>query len=306
MKKLLSILLTLTLLLGLCACSDKKPAEEDKNDDTTVSDQKESQNKAEEEKKMEEENDLSSDAEEPTEDSEPEEPEEETPPVTVISNWEEIYTNFLSENYDRLMDSCSVGIVGVGFIDLDMDGIPELLLFDSGSSAAMGVQFFDIVNGTVTCVSANVAGVGEAFGGDYLSNTVVNTNYFKNFRLMLNNETGEQYFCIDSSNGAMDFYYRETIQFSAKNGVLSLSSLFYTKETFQEESTEVAETEYKINGETCTMETYQATVEAFYSTNTDTQYSANGVFTWDGDYSNTRDGLLSMTADAAALYTPIV
>ena len=32
----------------------------------------------------------------------------------------------------------------------------------------------------------------------------------------------------------------------------------------------------------------------------------NGVFTWDGNYSNTKDGLLSMMADAADLYTPIV
>ena len=307
MKKFLSILLILTLLLGLCACSDKQSTEEDNTKDTTASNQKEPEKEAEDtanENKQE-----PTDTETPEEDSKTEESNsnsEETLPVTAVSNWEEVYTNFLSENYDRLMDSCSIGIVGVGFIDLDLDGTPELLLFDSGSSAAMGVQFFDIVDGTVTCVSANVSGVGEAFGGDYLSNVTVNTNYFKNFRLMLNKETGEQYFCIDSSNGAMEFYYRETIQFSANNGVLSLTSLFYIRETFNEESTEATVTEYKVNGEPSTAEIYQATVESFNASNTDTQYSANGVFTWDNNYSNTKDGLLSMAADAAAQYTPIV
>ncbi len=306
--KFLSMLLAFVLLLSLCACSGKDQKPEDSNTPSTADQEKTDQTESTDNKSETDNNAPEEDDTQEAEPSKPEEtkPTEKDPSDYAVSDWKELYTSFFSENYDRLMDNCNAGISGIGFIDLDLDGVPELLMFDSGSSAAMGVQFFDIVDGAVTCVSANIVGIGETFGGNYLSDVVVNTNYFKNFRLMLNNETGEQYFYIESANGAMNFYYREGIRFSANNGVLSLESLFYAREVFEEESDKTVESEYKVNGNTSTAEAYQIAKEAFETTNTDTQYSANGVFTWDGNYSNTKDGLLSMMADAADLYTPIV
>ena len=289
MKKLLSILLALMLLFALCACTGQNDPAQDKIPDNTVSDQNDkTDHKAEE-------------------DDAPENPNDEDdvlPPS--VSNWEEIYTGFLSENYTRLVDACGIGFAGIGFIDLDLDGMPEMLLFDNGTSSSMGVQFFDIVDGAVTCVSANIEAIGQAFGGEYLCNEVVNTKYFKNFRLMLNNDTGKQYFCIESANGAMNFQFKEMIRFSGEKGILSLESLFHSYIVYGGESTNIISEEYSVDGQTADADTYQAAADAFNTVNTDTQYSASGVFTWDGAYPNTRDGLLSMAAAAANLFKPIV
>lgn len=283
MKKLLSILLALMLLFSLCACTGQNTPAQDETPGHSDSDQNDV-------------NDPNTDAEDPDEESDL---------PTVISNWEEIYIGFLSENYSRLADACGIGFAGIGFADLDLDGTPEMLLFDNGISSSMGVQFFDIVDGAVTCVSANIEAIGKTFGGDHLCDEVVNTKYFKSFRLMQDNETGKQFFCIESANGAMNFHFKEMIRFSGEKGVLSLESLFHSYVVYGAESTNIISEEYSVAGQTADADAYQAAADAFSTTNTDAQYTVAGVFTWDGAYPNTRDGLLSMAAAAADLVTPI-
>lgn len=288
MKKLLSILLALLLLSALCACTGQNDPSQDETPGNSVSDPTDKNDPATDE------NDTADD------------PDDESDLPAVVSNWEEIYTAFLSDNYSELIDACGIGFAGVGFLDLDLDGTPELLLFDNGTSSSMGVQFFDIVDGSVTCVSARISAIAQAFGGEHLSDEVVSTKYFKNFRLMQNRETGEQFFCIESVNGAMNFHFKEMLRFTGENGVLSLESLFHSYVVYGAESTSIISEEYSVDGQTADADAYQAAADAFAAAYTDTEYNAVGVFTWDGAYPNTRDGLLAMAADAADLVTPVL
>ena len=215
---------------------------------------------------------------------------------------EAIFRNFLSENYQNLSDSFSGGIAGIGFIDLDLDGGMEMVVFDSGASAAMGVQFFDIVSGKVECISANLDAVGKAFGGSHLSGVIVNANRFNDFRLMQDKSTGEKFFIVNSGNGAADFSYSELIRFGSKNGVLTLESLLYKYETTNVDSGAVTGDSYKIKGKAASSSAYKSAYDTFYSNAEDLGFDAKGVLTLESDNASTKDGLLTMTERALSLY----
>ena len=282
MKKLLSILLALLLLFTLCSCTGQKnPAQEETPDSST--------------------SDPQTDENNPDDDADG----EENLPL-VITNWEELYTAFLSEYYSALNDACGIGFAGIGFLDLDLDGTPELLLFDNGTSSSMGVHFFDIVDNVVTCVSSGVEAVAQTFGGAHLSDETVSAKSFSSFRLMENRSTGEQLFCVESVNGAMNFHFKNMLRFTGENGILSLESLFHSHVVYAAESTNIISEEYSVAGQPADANAYQAAASAFADTYTNTEYTAVGVFIWDGAYPNTQDGLLRMAADAADRFVPAV
>ncbi len=224
-------------------------------------------------------------------------------PVIAVSKENEqrenTFRNFIDENYDSLSAACFGGIAGVGFIDLDLDGCIEMLLFDAGASASMGVQFFDVFDDKVECVSANMSPMAEAFGGEHITDIVVNANYFDDFRLMESADKSQRFFQVVSFNGAADFSYHELIRFGSTNGVLTLNSLAYICEDFDIDSGEVLSAEYKLSGKACTSEEYYAALDLMAKEATDTGLEAKGVFMWeDPSYAADKAGLLAMT-DAA-------
>lgn len=234
----------------------------------------------------------------------PAEPEATPEPTQAPVDWESMYLAFLETNFDRLNESFLGGVAGVGFIDLDLDGTPELLLFDVGASASMGVQFFDIIGGTVECVSANIQGVGAAFGGANYSTVYVNCNYYDDFRLMQAGD-GSRFFCVESGNGAIDFSYKELITFGSSSEVLSLSNEMYKRTEYDEEGNELS-SRCEIAGQDCTPEEYQAAYDGFFATNTDTGYEEAGVFIWeDSSYDQNYEGVLAMMKAAITAYVPI-
>lgn len=216
---------------------------------------------------------------------------------------EKIYRTFLSENYQKLSDAFFSGISGIGFIDLDMDGGIEMLILDAGASAAMGLQFFDIIDGSVECVSANMDTVGTIFGGKHMSNVIVNANTFDSFRLVKNKSTGEKFFIIQSGNGAVDFCYSELVRFGTDNGILTLTSLMYKHEDYDMDSRIITGENFKVNGEDADRSTYEYAYCEFFSNVTDTGYIAKGVFMGENaDYELSLDGLVAMTDKALTLY----
>lgn len=224
--------------------------------------------------------------------------------ATAIENDEReaIFRSFLTERYDELSRVLYGGIAGVGFIDLDCDGGMEMLLFDAGASASMGVQIFDIVDGEVECISANISTVGESFGGDHFTETYVNANLFEDFRLMENPQTGERFFLVTSKNGAVDFNYSEPIKVSADGEILTLASLTYKYEECDEDTGEIKSVKYKVDGIDATEKEYLAATEKIYSGVEDTGLEAKGVFAWENDaYTNGLEGLLAMTDEALSL-----
>lgn len=215
----------------------------------------------------------------------------------------EIFRSFLSENYQTLSAGFSGGISGLGFIDLDLDGQIELLIFDAGASAAMGLQFFDVIDDTVECVSANMSAIGTSFGGDHLSEIFVNANSFDDFRLMQNKETGERFFLVESGNGAVDFSYRELIRFGRSDGVLTLESLMYRYEEYDPETGSLTKAQFKLAGEPADQAAYEAARTELYAALEDMGYTANGALLWDGGtYGTGLEALLKMVDRARFLY----
>ena len=213
------------------------------------------------------------------------------------------YLDFLSDNYDRLSAAFFNVFSGVGFIDLDCDSALEMLIFDSGASASMGVQFFDIVDGRVECVSANLLTVKEAFGGERYSDVAVNANSFSSFRLMQSSGGGEKFFLVVSGNGASDFVYEELIRFGSDEGVLTLESLLYKYSTFDIDTGDTLSTEYKVGATPADKAAYDAKHQLIYTSAKDSGYEAVGIFAWEtetGELPQTKEDLLKLAEKSAA------
>ena len=221
-------------------------------------------------------------------------------------DWETIFRDFFSENYSKLHETCIAGITGIGFIDLDLDGSPELLIFDAGASASMGVQFFDIIGGAAECVSANIITMGEAFGGDNLSKLSVTANKFSEFRLMQDTDTSNRFFIVDSFNAALDFSYHELIRFGGSDTGLTLESVLYIHEDYNIDTGDVTSARYERNGTEISAESYDTHYNEFFGGISDTGYDAEGIFIWetpssDGGY----DWFMAMVESAIKLYKPV-
>lgn len=214
------------------------------------------------------------------------------------------FRTFLSDNYQKLSEAFFGGISGIGFIDLDMDGGIEMLIFDTGASAAMGLQFFDIVENKVECVSANMEAVGKVFGGKHLSDVVVNANKFDDFRLMEDKSTGEKFYIVQSGNGATDFSYSELIRFASDDGVLTISTLMYKYEDYDIDSGAVIGESFKISGSSANRSSYDAAYSKFFADVKDTGYEAKGIFLWElseQDNGLSYDSMLTMADKALTL-----
>lgn len=215
----------------------------------------------------------------------------------------EDFRAFLSENYQKLSDAFFGGISGIGFADLDMDGGIEMLIFDAGASTAMGIQFFDIIDGSVECVSANMDAVGTTFGGEHMSDVVVNANAFDSFRLVEDISTGEKFYVVQSGNGASDFSYSELVRFGSDNGVLTLTSIMYKHEDYDINNGDVTGENFIVDGKGTNRFAYEFAYSKFFAGVTDTGYVAKGVFMWENsDYELSFDGLMAMADKALALY----
>lgn len=231
----------------------------------------------------------------------------EAQPSSAVSEEDEqaaqIYKDFLSENYDRIMEITFKSIAGLGFIDLDLDGIRELILFDAGASASMGVQLFDIVGGEVLCVSANVQGLAEAFGGADYSGLVVNANLMEDFRLKENKSTGERFFVVESKNGNVESSYSEYIRFENNNGVLALSSIFYKYEEYDTETNTVILQEFRVGDRAAGVAEYTSEVDRFNSDNVDMALECRGVFIWENnEYLESYKSFMDNVEKAMTLY----
>lgn len=219
--------------------------------------------------------------------------------------WAEEYAAFVEKNYAALSESCYGAVAGVGFLDLDLDGTPELVLFDSGASASMGVQLFDIVDGAVTCVSASSVAVGQLFGGEHLSPLYVDTVYFEDFRL-LQAEDGRRWFQVLSRNGAENFYYNELIRFSSQDGVLTLESVYYKRVVTDPVAGEEVSATYTVGGASADEAAFAQAEKAALAAGEDSGYEAVGAFLWsDKTFGDGYNGLMRMIQAAVAGYAPI-
>lgn len=219
--------------------------------------------------------------------------------------WAESYLAFLDDNYDILAALWPEGLTGVGFVDLDLDGTPEMILFDLGASATMGVQLFDLAEGQVVCVSSVQENAAGAFGDDYFSRVSICASYFEAFRL---SKTAEGYcFWIDSANGTLESSWDELVRFGHdENDVLTLASVCARYLESDGETGLVVAERYTVGGEETDAGGFDAAFAAYVEAE-DAGYDARGVFLWNDiqSYDTTYDGLMAMARDAAEAYAPI-
>ena len=230
-------------------------------------------------------------------------------PETVVlpapaDGWQDSYLAFMENDYDILAALWPDGLGGVGFIDLDLDGTPEMVAFDQGASAAMGAQIFDLIDGKVYCVSSTLDSAGGAFDSTYLADVSVCTSFFESFRL---SRTKDGWcFWVDSSNGTDQTAWDEFVRFNDRDGVLTPASVCYRYLEFDPNSGVVVSESYTVTGADADGPAYQAAADVYQGA-LDAGYEAKGVFLWDDydRYSAGRDGLLTMVKDALTAYVPI-
>ena len=219
-------------------------------------------------------------------------------------DWADGYLAFLDDNYDIMAALWPDGITGVGFIDLDLDGMPEMVLFDQGASATLGAQLFDQVDGQVYCVSSTSESASGAFDDAYFSTMTICTSFFEAFRL---SRTEDGYcFWVSSANGTMETAWDEIVCFGEGGSALTLRSVCSRWLQTDPETGVVVEERYTADGEQADENAYKAAA-AYYLDARDTGYDAKGVFLWNDmqSYDTTYEGLLAMARDAVRTYAPI-
>jgi len=241
----------------------------------------------------------------------PETPAPTKPPSPMVltlpepaEGWAEAYIGFIDDNYDIFAALWPEGLTGVGFIDLDLDGTPEMVVFDQGASATLGVQLFDLIDGQVYCVSSVLDTAAGAFGDDYFSRISVCASFFEAFRLSF---TSEGYtFWVSSSNGTLESSWDEIIRFDSTDGVLTPESVCGRFIESDAETGLVTTRHYTVGGEESDEAAYNEAA-IIYQGGEDMDYDAAGVFLWSdmNRYDTTYDGFMAMARDAAEAYVPI-
>lgn len=280
MKRFITMLLAALMVLSLCACGAAGAEEASAQ--------------------------IPTEAPVPTETAETPAPaaEPEVALPETAEGWQDVYLTFLDENYDIFAALWPEGLSGVGFIDLDLDGTPEMLVFDLGASATLGVQLFDLVDGQVYCVSSGLDSAAGAFGEDYFTPLSICASYFDAFRLI---ETEEGYvFWVQSANGTLESAWDEIIRFDCVDGVLVPVSVCSRYLESNVETGEVIAEDYSVAGEASDAAGYEQAA-APYANGVDTGYEAVGMFLWNNmkRYDTTYDGFMAMAQDAATAYAAL-
>lgn len=244
----------------------------------------------------------------PQEQQDTQEPDEVDTSVPV--DWYADYSTFVDNHYDTLLSACGQ-ISGFAFLDLDRDGTPELLVYDQGASAAMGVNVFDLDGDEIVCVSccfdASVLDEMSVRAGEQVGEISINANGESSFRLLERPTDGTQFYIVESGNGAELFLWRELIEFGCdENGLVTLESLMYRMDTYDENTHELADSEFTVSGETADADAYNEAYTAFFAGVQETGFSIPDVFLWSGDYTQTHDSCMTMLRDAADVYRDAV
>ena len=221
-----------------------------------------------------------------------------------VAGWQDAYLNFLDSHYDTFAYLWPDGMSGVGFVDLDLDGTPEMIVFDQGASATLGAQFFDLVNGQVYCVSSVLDAADGAFDGTYMSPVDVCTSFFESFRLSWTADGWR--FWVDSANGTMETAWDQIVRFDSVDGVLTPVDVCYRYLEFDPDSGLVVSEQYTAAGVPTDAAGYDGAAGGYMDAQ-DAGYDAAGVFLWnDMDrYDTSREGLMAMARDAVSAYRPI-
>lgn len=251
----------------------------------------------------------------PTSEPTPEPTTESTPEPTPIPNvepvstdeaWSVQYTAFLTENFSTLSAACYGYIAGIGFIDLDLDTVPEMLIFDAGASSSMGVQIFDIAEDMVELITASSVEVGSNFAGKYFNAAhYVDTNSFNAFRLH-EAANGTLYFSVTSRNAADDMSYTELLRFGNRDSVLTVDTVACAQTAYDTTTFAELYTVYTSDDTVIDRNQYGALLKED-SDAADLGYEAKGAFLWDSDnYGTDFEGFSAMLSDAVAAYVPAI
>ena len=219
--------------------------------------------------------------------------------------WADSYLTFLDGCFDIFSALWPDGISGLGFIDLDLDGTPELVVFDQGASATMGVHLFDLYDGQVWCVSSGLDSAASAFSPEHMSDVSVCANFFESFRL---SRTGTGWcFWVDSANGTLETAWDEIVRFDNAGGILTPVSVCTRYLASDEQTGDIVRADYTVGGVAVDQSGFQTAMD-FYQNAPDAGYDAAGAFLWndlDAYDTTTYEGFLALARAAVNAYVPI-
>ena len=219
-------------------------------------------------------------------------------------DWQQGYLTFLEDCFDIFSALWPDGVSGFGFIDLDLDGTPELVVFDQGASANMGAHLFDLSDGWVWCVSSGLDSAAGAFSPDYMSDVSVCASFFESFRL---SHTADGWrFWVDSTNGTMETAWDEFVRFDDQGGILVPVSVCQQYLESDPETGAVVRQEYIVDGAQADQSAFQAAADALQEA-ADSGYEAKGAFRWgERQYDTTTyEGFMALAQAAVDAYVPI-
>lgn len=211
--------------------------------------------------------------------------------------WESAYTAFLT-NEGELPEALNIAVNGAGLADLDVDGTPELILFDPGSGASNGINIFDIdANGQVVCVSA-----ASMFNGGFTPISIFGSD--ANMFHLVKTEPGQlAYYCI-SSNSTEGYAYEAYISF-VQGDLLSLKELAFVEEEADPAFPDEKSYRYRVDGNETTDDAYVRKVDAFLGNAEELPANVSAVMLTDKGDTSDMQGALEMFKEAAAKYQPL-
>lgn len=162
-------------------------------------------------------------------------------------NYKAIYTDLLQGLINN-----SIDLYGIGLSDLDLDGIPELIIYDGGASSAHGVNIFQIINGEAEL----------RYGMHYRDMNYFSKTYFENLDIPITANYGDSddlalyvknnipIYILRSHNNDGNEEYIQYYTFKNIDGKITAKNIA-EQNIISEESGRILSISYKLNGNEC-------------------------------------------------------
>lgn len=193
------------------------------------------------------------------------------------TDYKEIYFDFLK---DELITKNNW--IGATLADLNLDGTPELIMYDGGASASAGVNVFQIIDNKVQLRSGYYGKYSDTYqylNKDYLldlsfmgwSPSDFNEDEEYTFSLRRNIDTGKLmyiHFCWEAAAA----FEESTLLCFSEDALVDVYEKSYKDIVMDEGTFDIISSDYRIDGNAVSAEDYDAAYNEFLDTWQDTGY----------------------------------
>jgi len=201
--------------------------------------------------------------------------------IAGLDGWQKAYVEFILELKDCFEKGKSEREGYLAYVqlnDLNMDGVPELLVSDDGASASPTVGFYQLIDGKVMKIGGYTAAQDYLEGKDMVLDTAGLVPYARMgsawITLRKNVNTGELKYFLGSHNGTGCESFGETVGVViGDNGEIGSEKLFEYLEVYEDfDQEKIQNSEYTVSGTTVSKEDYDKKYEEFEKEWVDTDF----------------------------------